>query len=218
MFTHADEFAQRPLLAATATAYHDPSWMLSGTNAAESGVTGKSGGGWTVATAGASGDAAIVSPRSTSGASSPYSSGWTTRSLLLARWVVSATTATAQRVEFGLRPTLTAFDDTTDDDKIVVRAIDGGNLYVVTSNAGTDATEDTGVLWDIGREYVIEARVVYGDAPAVLVSVDGRLVNTPSSHLLDASDANLGLPYFAVKATAAAVKSFGLHAIRLGRA
>jgi hypothetical protein len=220
MFKHLDRFENRPLLAATAPAAGtrpNPAWCLSGTNGADANVTAKNTGGWQIDTAGAASDSMIVSPHSAAGVSKLYATVYQSDRGQRARFVFGGDTTANQRFEVGIRPTLTAFDDATDNEKVIVRSVDGGNLYLVTSNGGTDATEDLGVSWDADRLYVVDLIVSIGTAPRVTCAVGGRVVNTPSSHTLAAA-ATLGLPYFGIKDTAGAVKGFVLVEVAIMQA
>lgn len=205
-FELVELFLQPPLLNAhVATDPANKSWEITGTNAGSGDVSGKSTGGWTVPTHGASGDSIIVQPHSDTKQSVWYSTGWLAERHLAVSFLVRLNTDSNQRFELGLRTTRTAFDDTTDNDKIIVRGVDNGNLYVVSSTAGTDVTEDTGVACTAGETY--EIAIAIDTDGRTYVQVNGQTVNTPASHVLGAS-ANLGQPYVAIKATAAAVKSF----------
>lgn len=180
-------------------------WEITGTNATSSDVTGKGTGGWTVPTHGASGDSTIVQPHSDTKQSVWFSTGWLAERRLSASFLIRLNTDTDQRFELGFRTTRTAFDDTSDNDKIIVRGVDGGNLFVVSSTAGVDVTEDTGVACAANTNY--EIAIAIDDAGLVYVEINGGLVNTPTGHVLGAG-ANLGQPYVAIIANAAAVKSF----------
>lgn len=220
MFVHVDRFDSRPLLSTTAPAAGtrpNDTWRLTGTNAADANVTVKAAGGWLVESAGAANDQAIVVPHNSAGVSRVYGATWGTTKGCRVRWTITGGgTTTAQRFEAGVRTTMDAFDDTTDDDKVLIRSVDGGNFFVVSSAGGTDVTEDTGVPWETTRAYVVDLWVADGDAPSLLVAIGGVVVNTRASHPLTAAT-SLGLPFAGIEATGAAKKGWGLVEVRLGQ-
>lgn len=92
------------------------------------------------------GEYSVVRTGVTAGASS-----WGKTSLTRAsRYSVGGTAigGTTGRMEMGARPTTNAFDNTTDDNKTILvfePLVYGPNWQAVTSNAGVDTVQDTGI-------------------------------------------------------------------------
>ncbi len=189
----------------------NPNFDLSGTNAATS-LQGFTNNGVTLATAGALGDQVVCSPIS-------GQTGWfrsINRSLApLGRFRISTAGITNVRVELGERPTLTAFDDGTDADKMILRfdptdgVVSATNWVLVTSNGGSTVRTDTGVPVAV----VTPCSVVFAvDATgAVSCFIDDVLVNDPTAHILGPT--NNGLPYAGIEALAASNVGFDFNGV-----
>lgn len=212
---HRDLFDQRPVLQSTTTGVYNHSWMLTGTNAADAGVTVDADGGWSLTSASTSGDQIVVEPRSITGDSRIYGATWSSLKQSVMRWTFKATSLTDYRFECGWRSTRTAFDDTTDNNKIVLRSEDGGRLFVVTSNNGTDSVQDTGVTWDTDRIYEVEIAVRGRSTPYAEVRINGALVTTRAQSLLYSVDNTLGAPYLGIQTNTGLGKSVTLMDVDL---
>ena len=172
-YSFDDQFFQPALLnASVASPNANKNWELGGVNAADVNSTLGSNGGNVLACAGASGDQMIVSPHQDTDQTTLNSLAWDVRRQPISlrfdyrsagpgATIVTALDNTTHC--FGIRPTISgaaAFDETTDDFKVILRAVRGSPPFItnptyqlVVSNEGTDTVIDTGVIYAVGIHY-----------------------------------------------------------------
>lgn len=213
-----ENFAQLPQrTGAAALPNPNLNFLLSGTNVATS-AQAFADNGVLLTTAGASGDQVIVDPKTNS-----LWGGVQLASSLrpLARFRAQTTgNGTSVRYEFGVRPTTTAMDDTTDSNKMLIRFDSAGtvsttNWVFVTSKAGVNSIEDTRIAYVSNQRYIftiamdaaLNALLFVSDATRTHVD---ELACDPSIHSM-ASGVQIGFPYAGVQARTAAARAFKIE-------
>lgn len=134
-------------------------------------------GGIRLTTAGATNDQCILQPRQTNSADSRWAAGYL--SDLKPVWKTSFRVGSVTGISFKAALALTnAHNLTTDDDQVGVwwSSATGGNILVVTSIAGVDATIDTGVAAAAGTEYRVV--IALGADRIARVFINDTLVGT----------------------------------------
>ena len=168
-FTFDEQFYQSALPPASIDVNANLDFQLGGTNAVEVNSTNADNGGNEVRTGALLGDSVIVSPHTNVNQSSLLLFAASTLKVPMKfRFVfnvepnavpVISTTGTTSC--FGIRPTVAgaaAFDTTTDDNKVIIRAVRTSaltvtNYQLVISNNGADLTVDTGIPYLTNRPY-----------------------------------------------------------------
>ena len=196
---------------AIALAAPNPHFQLTGTNVATSAQSFVENG-VSLTTAGALGDQVVCAPIA---GQTLWSSSVAAGLHPLCRLRIKTTSEDDVRYEVGVRTTVNAFDDTTDTDKMMVRfdTSDGVtsnvNFVLVTSNNGVDVIEDTGIALLPNGDYSIVLATTRDSSRNVFCFINDVLVNDPSAHTLRTT--NIGTPYAAVEALAAAAKNWRLQ-------
>lgn len=211
-------FTQRPALNADIGISTNIDFELAGTNAATAASTFASTGGINLATATATNDQMIVRPHQDANQTMWAASIWGSDDEIQFRCNVRGVDATDVRVVCGVKLDPTDLSDSGDADQMIVRfdssdgVTSGTNWVLVTSNAGNDALEDTGVAYANATNY----RIVLNVAPItrqVSCYINGALVNTPANHTLQAAT-DIGEPCFGIQTLANSAKNTVLQ--RLG--
>lgn len=125
------------------------------------------------------------------------------------RAVVIPDGSTDNRYEFGVRATPAAFNDTTDDNKLVFvfePLVTGPNWWALRSEAGVDTLTDTGIPATAGTPYQMMVRVNDSNQGEFWISnpARGNRLQLVASGSVDAGLANLK-PYCGVLGTGAAI-------------
>lgn len=209
-----ESFAMLPQRqAAAALPNPDPHYAVTGVNAATSSQSfGENG--VQLGTAGAIGDQVVLGPRT---GESLFGSQMTTGLFPLARFRIGILDVVGVRYEVGVRLTTNAFDDGTDNNKMIVRfdtsdgVVSATNWVLVTSNGGADQVEDTGITILDNADYLLTL-ATDSDRRVFLFVSDGnvtdQLVCNPENHQLAVAGNQIGVPYMAVVALAAGAKVF----------
>lgn len=213
-----EEFAQPPAINGDIGVATNLSFEAAGLNMTSALVTagGTTTNGWVATTAGGLNDQAIITPHLDAKQSLWAVTSWRSTGEITLKVNIRTIGNATLRLEAGLRPTTTAMDDGTDNDKFLVRfdTSDGVtsavNWVVVTSNNGVDTLEDSGIAVAGSTQY----RIVFAVDSSRQVScfINGVLANTPGNHDLLNSVA-LGDPYFGVQALAAAGRAIAFQKI-----
>jgi len=147
-------------------------------------------------------DGAVIRPHLDANQSAWEVTAWSSNLQVVFKSTIHTFENTDVRYETGLRATPTAFDDGTDNDKMMVRfdSSDGVtsavNWVVVTSAGGVDVLEDSGVACAANAD-INMAFVVAATSRQTSVYINGALVNTPANHVLAVAD--IGTPYVAAQ-------------------
>jgi len=194
---------------AGALAAPNPHFELTGVNVATS-TQSFSENGVFLATAGALGDQVICAPIA---GQTLWANSLPSGLDPLCRFRITTISDADVRFEVGVRATVNALDDTTDNDKMIVRfdSSDGvtsdTNFVLVTSNNGVDVIEDTGIALVANFDYTIVLAV--DENENVFCFINNVLGNDPSLHSLRIT--NIGTPYGAAEALAASAVNWRLN-------
>lgn len=189
----------------------NPHFELTGTNVATS-LQAFVENGVSVTTAGALGDQVVCAPIS---GQTLWANSLAAGLHPLCRFRVKTVSDDDVRYELGVRSTVNAFDDTTDTDKMLVRfdtsdgVVSNTNFVLVTSNNGVDVIEDTGIALLPNGDYSIVLATTRDSTRNVFCFINDVLANDPSAHTMRVT--NIGTPYGAVEALAAAGKNWRLQ-------
>jgi hypothetical protein len=128
---------------------------------------------------------------------------YSTTSKVVLATVISLDTLTSQRVEFGIREDIDIFDDTSDDEKMIIRYDStSANWYLVTSAVGVDTVTDTGVPAAADTPLAVKFSVNAGGQ--VTLSMNDVIVVTGATNVLNPASEYLGQVYYGIKTAAAA--------------
>ena len=181
----------------------DPYWFVEGTNAGDSNVALSNGRmGLTTNTVGA-GDSTVVFAGfrvSKFAVAGSWSGG---AGISIGTYLLNSD-LTQSRVEFGIRTTHDALDDTTDDEKMILRAIHVGgaaNWFLVTSSGGIDTATDTGVA-ATSTDLI---RMVVNSSREVTVIINDIVLLTGAANIL--ANTAIGTPYYAIETSDGSAKS-----------
>ena len=193
-----------------------------GTNAADADSVNDTPG-LLLRTAGAGADQMIVKPQTDTGQSEIAAFGWWPTRRITASWAfLTDTSIVGQLVCMGFRPTATlvaaatALDTTTDNDKFLIRALEGTdtNFQLITSVSGTETTVDSGIAFVANTNYSFTISVG-ADSTITFISQN---VTTGAQATVKLSTvvgvAILGVPFFGIEAAGAAVEAIHLARMR----
>lgn len=106
------------------------------------------------------------------------------------------------RIELGIRRMINVFDDASDDNKMFVRSINGGNFFLVTSSNTSDTVTDLGIAPSTNTWYTIE--MITDSSRYVHCFINKVQRNSSTSNRLHSAASYLGVPYVGAKLSAGA--------------
>ena len=186
----------------------DPQIMLDGTNVAHANCSYYVEGGYSLVTAGANGDQAIIAPRSATDTGaykvSPWASiTWGTDQKVTYECRIRTAANISDIILFAGLKSSTTIDYGTDNNQAYFRYEDGtngGKWECVESYGGTDNQEDSGVTVAVDTDYHLVVEYKSDDAPKFYIN--GALVyESENSQTADLT------PYAGVETDAAAAKT-----------
>ncbi|MDP3769242.1 MAG: hypothetical protein Q8S13_14615 [Dehalococcoidia bacterium] len=142
-----ENFVRPPALNAAIAVTNNLDWEILGLNAVTASATCATGGGINLVTTGAANDQIIIRPHLDASQTAWDDMTWDTASLLTVKFHLRLVDITDVIIEAGLRPTPTAMDVGTDNDKLILRVTTATDTIwrVVESIANTDTTTVTGI-------------------------------------------------------------------------
>jgi hypothetical protein len=214
-FAHLERFLKRPALNADIVPTNlDPTqaqfatilaanldWEVVGTNATTALCTFAEGGGITLTTAGADGDEMILQTHRDTNQSALFVQNWGSARLPLFQLdLVTGANITNAIIWAGFKLTSTEVV-ATDDDQFAIRYeddVNGGRWQLITSNAGVDDTDDSGIAVAVSTVY--QLRVEVGADMIPVYTINNTIVGVgPALRVLTTFD-----PYAGVAADGAA--------------
>jgi hypothetical protein len=179
--------------------------------------------GLTMDTAGAAGDQMIVKPHTDTDQSAINSYLWEPDRAIAATWSFwTDTTITNQLICMGFRPTATlsagatALDTVTDNNKFLVRALEGTdtNFQLITSVGGVETVVDSGIPLSAATNYGFTV-TIKADRSVVFTSQNlttGALTTVDVPTVM--GTATLGVPFFGFEAIGAVAEKISLARMR----
>ena len=195
---------------------------LTGTNAASADSV-LSSNGLTMDTAGGAADQMIVKPHTDAAQSAIDKYLWEPDRAIVASWAfLTDSTITNQLICMGFRDSATlsagatALDTVTDNNKFLVRALEGTdtNFQLITSVGGVETVVDSGVPLSANTNYSF-AVTIKADRSAVFTSQNlttGALTTVDAPTVM--GTATLGIPFFGLEAIGAVAEKIHLARMR----